>query len=109
MLESCSPCNGKDLDSAPTVTSIITTILDAPPSCIEFSPLAPDLLVVGTYELDTTLLEPILEDDTQVQQRSGSLVLFQLKDDRLYVYCVFKKKSVFKMASIYKNCYDLAI
>ena len=80
--------HGNELESAPVVKSITTTILDAPPSCIEFSPLGIDVFVVGTYELDTILTGPdIVEQagDTQTQRRRGSLVLFRLKDDRLYV------------------------
>lgn len=72
-------------------------VLDLPPSCIEFSPTAPDLLVVGTYYLDTTTTatrtqddfddRPLDAPDTEAllsQQRSGSLVLLRLVDDEVY-------------------------
>ena len=97
-----------DLSSAPIVGSIITAILNASPSCIEFSPLDPNIFVVGTYELDTTTAETDIEHESgnaQTQSRSGSLVLFRLQEDRLYVSYSIKQYLLRLAASyIYFNC-----
>lgn len=74
--------------------SIVNTLLDLPPSCIEFTPptITPcslrNCFILGTYHL-----EPIADDIQQVdvpdkvtgQQRSGSLVAYRLQGKNLYV------------------------
>jgi hypothetical protein len=35
------------------IKSLASTVLDLPPSCLEFSPLHPDYFVVGTYNLES--------------------------------------------------------
>ncbi len=78
------------------IASKSSLVLDLPPSCVEFSPTAPDLLVVGTYYLDTAATATAQDDcydrsldapDTEAllsQQRSGSLILLRLVDDQVY-------------------------
>ena len=74
--------------------SIVNTLLDLPPSCIEFAPqtITPcslrNCFIIGTYHL-----EPIADDEQQAdvadkatgQKRSGSLVAYQLQGKNLYV------------------------
>ena len=92
VIMSASSVATRDIQSAPVVSSIIHTILESPPSCIEFSLLAPDLFVVGTYSLDTDIskdenaLSPVKgeEVDCSVQLRSGSIIFFRLEGDKLY-------------------------
>lgn len=82
----------KDFQSIPVISSITYTILESPPSCIEFSPLAPDLFVVGTYSLDpdassdATTISAAEEEAfiPAVQSRSGSVILFRLDKNKLY-------------------------
>lgn len=86
--------DGRDTtDNVYSIPSNHSLILDLPPSCIEFSPLHPDSFVVGTY-----FLEPVSEAASQttstqegkgddeikrpVQDRRGSLMLFNLNDQR---------------------------
>ncbi|MCJ1399352.1 hypothetical protein MMC11_002554 [Xylographa trunciseda] len=63
----------EDGESVIKIDSIFTTILEAPPSCIEWSKSAPDICVAGTY----SLIESEGSDELG-QSRSGSLVLFRL-------------------------------
>jgi diphthamide biosynthesis protein 7 len=76
--------------------SLISTTLDLPPSCIEFSPIHPELFVVGTYNLEKQ--ETDNDDEWEdvdgpaqtatakkPQERNGSLILFKLENDELYV------------------------
>ena len=74
------------------VKPFISTTLDLPPSCIEFSRVSPDFFVVGTYNLekDEGPEEPQENEDNEnatklkkPQERNGSLVLYGLKDDEL--------------------------
>lgn len=63
--------------TSPAIKSSTGTILDLPPSCLQFSPGCDRYFVVGTY-----CLQP--EDDRAgnketVQARSGSLMLFHLE------------------------------
>lgn len=64
-------------------------ILDLPPSCIEFVPWHKDVqsngewFVVGTYELQKEQF-----DETKSagpQSRSGSLILFRLRNGKVYM------------------------
>jgi diphthamide biosynthesis protein 7 len=74
----------------------IATTLDLPPSCIEFSQASPEYFVVGTYNLekdDAEEAQPDPENDeddkskseVKTQERNGSLVLYKLENDELYV------------------------
>ncbi|MCJ1382194.1 hypothetical protein MMC17_005306 [Xylographa soralifera] len=62
-----------DEESVTKIDSIFTTILQAPPSCIEWSPSPPDIVVIGTYSLN----EPS-DSSEGAQSRSGSLVTYRL-------------------------------
>ncbi|KAI9787688.1 MAG: hypothetical protein M1839_000219 [Geoglossum umbratile] len=82
---------------SPNISSAFSTVLNQPPSCLEFSPVATALFVVGTYYLEEQrerggddaprdLVErgDKLDDGSPVpQSRSGSLVLYTLIDDSL--------------------------
>jgi len=57
--------------------SLASMILDAPPSCIEFSKSRDCIFVVGTYSLNEA------EDAGGVQSRNGSLVLMRWHDGEL--------------------------
>jgi len=57
------------------ISSASSTVLDLPPSCIEFSIANPEFFVVGTYHLDAQ------GDDSSQQTRKGSLILFRLRND----------------------------
>jgi diphthamide biosynthesis protein 7 len=78
-----------------SINSIQSLILDLPPSCIEFCPVARDYFVVGTYFLEKKEQdagvgsaaedqEEKSEDvDTKPQTRTGSLVLFKVEGDEV--------------------------
>ena len=81
-----------DAECPVLVHSIASTVLEAPPSCIACTPIAPHLFVVGTYSLDvgdgtnadsTSAIENG-ETNAAVQTRIGSLILFQLIDNIPY-------------------------
>jgi len=73
-------------DGASQIHSIHTLLLEKPPCCIEFSPLARDYFIVGTYNLvddsnkDTN---NVTETRTQPQQRDGSLILCRIAEDEM--------------------------
>jgi diphthine methyl ester acylhydrolase len=85
------------MDEGPLQKHVISTTLDLPPSCVEFSPESPEYFVVGTYNLewDAAADEPQHNQDTvesdkskdgaKVQERNGSLVLYRFENDQLYV------------------------
>lgn len=77
-----------------SIKSFITETLDLPPSCIEFSQVAPEYFVVGTYNLEKDEdgakqgdeegaegLEMI--EEKKKQERNGSLILYKLENDEL--------------------------
>ena len=79
-----------------SITKICSTVLDLPPSCIEFCLAEPEYFVVGTYHLekeDETLpqgqedgkysAENSSGGEKKLQKRNGSLILFMLKDNKL--------------------------
>jgi diphthamide biosynthesis protein 7 len=78
-----------------SINSIRSLILDLPPSCIEFCPVARDYFVVGTYflekkEQDTSVgdaedneEETSKDVDKTPQTRTGSLVLFKIEGDEM--------------------------
>ncbi|KAI4864517.1 hypothetical protein F4820DRAFT_423369 [Hypoxylon rubiginosum] len=71
-----------------SIAPLRSLTLDLPPSCIEFCPAHPEYFIVGTYNLqkeeDESAVQVPLEDEEQqqtkkhVQNRNGSLVIFQL-------------------------------
>lgn len=64
----------------PVARSLFTTILDLPPCCLEFCPLYPDALVVGTYNLLKYGFDASLPGDSG-QVRHGSLILYRMDED----------------------------
>lgn len=85
------------MDEGTLLKSFISTTLDLPPSCIEFSQVLPEYFVVGTYNLEKADAEDTKGEgeDEEVegsgskgkekrkQERNGSLVLYRLEDDEL--------------------------
>lgn len=73
------PCD--ENEEVPTAKSIITKILDLPPSCIEVSPLNPHLFIIGTYFLHPETDKGQYGDSETARTstagtlRSGSLIL----------------------------------
>ncbi|KAL2033537.1 hypothetical protein VTO58DRAFT_104251 [Aureobasidium pullulans] len=78
-----------------SIYSIQSLVLDLPPSCIEFCPVARDYFVVGTYFLEKKEQEATAEDtaennndeeseevEKKPQTRTGSLILFKVEDDK---------------------------
>ncbi|KAF2102104.1 hypothetical protein NA57DRAFT_73540 [Rhizodiscina lignyota] len=68
-----------------SIVPLKSLILEAPPSCIEFSALFPDVFVVGTYVLEQTpghSADATLENSTP-QTRHGELVYFRLSGDNI--------------------------
>ena len=89
----------EDVFDAPRLRAAHSTILDLPPSCIEFVPFCPELFVVGTYCLDSEetqnieKISPVEEDQApntqhRSQSRSGSLLLYRLERKGLYCFQV---------------------
>lgn len=66
-------------DDPVSISSNHSTILDLPPSCLEFSPLNREYFVVGTYYLETESGA----SHKPAQDRWGSLMLFNLTDRAL--------------------------
>jgi diphthamide biosynthesis protein 7 len=78
-----------------SINSVKSLILDLPPSCIEFCPVARDYFVVGTYFLEkkeqNVNVEDAAEDEEQKsedvdktpQTRTGSLILFKVEGDEM--------------------------
>jgi hypothetical protein len=57
--------------------------LDLPPSCLAFCPAHPAYFVVGTYYLETQIGQ---DDERKASQsRNGSLIVFRLADNGVYV------------------------
>lgn len=74
-----------------SIHSLSTTILETPPSCLEFSPVTPEYFVVGTYHLErnesgAAEKDSETDDESPIaakQNRSGSLEVFRLQGDSL--------------------------
>jgi len=80
-----------------SIESIKSLILDLPPSCIEFCPVARDYFVVGTYFLEKTEQGASLDEEEKSkdeedesedvekkpQTRTGSLILFKIEGDEM--------------------------
>jgi diphthamide biosynthesis protein 7 len=80
------------------ISSVYSTVLELPPSCIEFWPTNPNYFVVGTYHLErgtgqtddgrpeTAESEANVNDTTEgdseakQQNRDGSIILFNLSN-----------------------------
>jgi hypothetical protein len=72
-------------DGAPQIHSIHTLFLEKPPCCLEFSPIARDYFIVGTYNLvdDAKEAEEAGEEMRKVQQRDGSLILCRIDGEKM--------------------------
>ena len=77
---------GEHTEPIQTIHSLLTTILDLPPSCIEFCPYKPAYFVVGTYSLEKDDQEP---SETSIQIRKGSLLLFSLEGEKSLVHSLY--------------------
>ena len=74
-----------------SITSTKLLILDLPPSCIEFCPVARDYFVVGTYFLEKKEEEVKVEESEDLdgetekkpQTRTGPLILFKVDGDEV--------------------------
>lgn len=84
------------MDEGTLKNHVIATTLDLPPSCIEFSQVSPEYFVVGTYNLEKDDTEESQHDqendgddnpkkEVKAQERNGSLVLYKLENEELYV------------------------
>ena len=82
------------MEEGTLINSFISTTLDLPPSCIEFSQVLPEYFVVGTYNLEKTEEAPVEEEKEEIendgssknkakQERNGSLVLYRFQNDEL--------------------------
>ncbi|KAJ4411349.1 hypothetical protein N0V82_009000 [Gnomoniopsis sp. IMI 355080] len=96
-----------------SISSIQSMILDLPPSCIEFCPAYPDLFVVGTYNLEKSEESQTAGNQTpeeqeedpqasgttkQPQSRNGSIILFQLREGRVYpIQTISQPSAVFDL------------
>ncbi len=99
-----------DRGNPPGLISPLQSIeLDLPPSCIEFCSAYPEYLVIGTYNLQQDNAGsdyPVSEADSEqypgkakAQSRSGSLVVYRLRDRRLYVSCCYLMSALAEEAS----------
>ena len=68
-----------EVDVATTIKSTTSTVLATPPSCIEFSRLDPELMVVGTY----SLVEQGDQSESGLQSRNGSLIVLHYSGKNL--------------------------
>jgi diphthamide biosynthesis protein 7 len=82
------------MDDARIISSEVSLTLGLPPSCIQFCPAHPNLLVVGTYNLeksedDVQEGNKEADDDERVtatktpQSRNGSLLVFKVDGAKL--------------------------
>jgi diphthamide biosynthesis protein 7 len=61
-----------------TIQPLCSTILELPPSCIEFVPGYPEFFVVGTYNLQQDV-----DTGSLPQSRTGSLILLKIVGNEL--------------------------
>ncbi|KHO01086.1 WD40 repeat-like-containing domain protein [Metarhizium album ARSEF 1941] len=79
------------MENPRAISSTERVLLDRPPSCLQFCPVNHSCFVVGTYNLQsldpTEPQQDLPERSTfkRPQSRNGSLVLFHLAGDKLYV------------------------
>lgn len=73
------------LAASKNMDPVASQILDLPPSCIEFVPVAGDKgplhFIVGTYNLEKDVSQQL--ERSKAQSRNGSLNLFQLEEGKL--------------------------
>jgi len=83
-----------DAKEGPEPISAIQSLrLDLPPSCVEFCPVHPSYLLIGTYNLqkeeDTPAVDEGADDglpaagQVKAQNRNGSIVVFRMTDKAL--------------------------
>lgn len=83
-------------DEGEKINSFQSMTLDLPPSCVEICPRYPSYFLVGTYYLETSEAEgkhtekdndgdDIEVEAKQPQSKSGSIIVFELKDGKAYV------------------------
>ncbi|KAH8891668.1 hypothetical protein GQ53DRAFT_746665 [Thozetella sp. PMI_491] len=73
-----------DDGSGTQISSITSLGLELPPSCVEFSPLDPTYFLVGTYYLQQDGgSADAARDPGKRQNRSGSIVVFQIVEESL--------------------------
>lgn len=83
-----------DAKEGPEPISAIQSLrLDLPPSCVEFCPVHPSYLLIGTYNLqkeeDTPAADEGADDglpaagQVKAQNRNGSIVVFRMTDKAL--------------------------
>lgn len=83
-------------DEGEKIESFQSMILDLPPSCIEICPRYPSHFLVGTYYLETSEAggkhtekdndgDDVEVEAKQAQSKSGSIIVFELKDGQAYV------------------------
>lgn len=83
-------------DEGEKISSFQSITLDLPPSCVEICPRYPSHFLVGTYYLETSEAEGehtekdndgdvVIVEATQAQSKSGSIIVFELKNGKAYV------------------------
>ncbi|KAG6357849.1 hypothetical protein INS49_013730 [Diaporthe citri] len=83
-------------DGGEKINSFQSMILDLPPSCVEICPRYPSHFLVGTYYLETSEAEAkdtekdndgadVEVEARQAQSKSGSIIVFELKDGQAHV------------------------
>jgi diphthine methyl ester acylhydrolase len=84
-------------DTPGSIATVCATILELPPSCVEFSPKWPQCFVIGTYHLEDNDRALDGGDESGGQHaeghdascgnkpplRNGSLILCQLRDNAM--------------------------
>jgi hypothetical protein len=90
---------GESTNSKNVIKSIATKILDAPPSCIEFSRVDPKVFIVGTYSLyEAGTLFP------DKQTRDGGPIVMEWDGQNMYASPLnFERRSVSEAISWCKN------
>ena len=72
------------------VEAIQTKTLELEPSCLAFTPDDTGCFVVGTYHLHSRAPEPTdlksKDDESLSQVRSGSLYLYRLEGEQMWVF-----------------------
>jgi diphthine methyl ester acylhydrolase len=78
-------------DEGEEIKSFQSMLLDLPPSCIEFCPRYPSFFLVGTYYLEANEVtsqesekddggDEAVAEARQPQSKSGSILVFELRD-----------------------------
>ncbi|GAB7340923.1 hypothetical protein MBLNU457_7274t1 [Dothideomycetes sp. NU457] len=70
-----------------SISSVYSSQVPIPPSCVAFSPTTPDLFVIGTYYLqkneNITKSEDEADEEPKPQSRNGSLILCKIDGDAI--------------------------